>query len=75
MAPSLAAPLLIDASRSTVGSGTREDIVAVPDVIWVSEGHEAVKDVVWNTKMMFDAMLAVEFCRLFGTVVAFTHMV
>ena len=38
VAPSLAAPLY--ANRSTVGSGTREDIVTVPDVIWVSEGHD-----------------------------------
>ena len=35
---------------------------------------EAVKDVVWNTEMMFDAMLAVELCRLSRTVVAFSHM-
>ena len=40
MVPSLAAPLLVDASQATVGSGTREDTVTVPVVFWVSVSRD-----------------------------------
>ena len=39
VAPNLAAPLLTDTRRSAVGSGTREDIVTMPDEMRV---HDAV---------------------------------
>ena len=37
VAPIPAAPLLTDIRRSAVGSGTREDIVTMPDELWVPD--------------------------------------
>ena len=42
--PIPAAPLLTDTRRSAVGSGTREDIVTMPDELWVHDAFH-VRDI------------------------------
>ena len=58
--PSLAAPLLTDIRRSTVGPGTREDIVTKPDEMRSSthEGWHEVLDIVLQT--YYDCALYVD---------------
>ena len=56
VAPTLAAPLLIDIRRSTVGSGTREDIVTKPDEMrsCMHEGwHEVLYIVLQSSTFVF----------------------
>ena len=55
VAPTLAAPLLIDIRRSTVVPGTREDIVTKPDEMrsWTHQGWHEVLDIVLSLSISF----------------------
>ena len=67
VAPTLAAPLLVDTLRSTVKPGTREDIVTKPDEMRVDVGFcFTAKSVIFRkymTHFLFDPEMAA-YCYL-----------